>query len=160
MVPVLVMMLSCLLAPVEAPVIDPFRPPLCPWCPGNRGLEYGVVAGQPVRAVASGTVSFAGAVAGEQYVTVRLRDGRLLTYGRLATVEVVAGEETVPGRLLGRAGDTFILTLRRDGEYEDPASVLAGRLPARLVRLDGARRPAGSTRCGSGPRWGSFVRVR
>ena len=45
---------SCLLPPVDAPIVDPFRPPPCAWCPGNRGIEYDVPAGTPVRAAAAG----------------------------------------------------------------------------------------------------------
>jgi hypothetical protein len=37
--------------PLAAPVIDPFRAPAQRWLAGNRGLEYGVVGGEPVRAV-------------------------------------------------------------------------------------------------------------
>src|SRR5690349_13785767 len=36
--------------PVEAPIIDRFRPPACSWCPGNRGIDYAVAPGTPVRA--------------------------------------------------------------------------------------------------------------
>src|SRR2546426_469687 len=38
--------------PVEAPVTDPFRPPLTPYGPGNRGIEYATVPGASVHAAA------------------------------------------------------------------------------------------------------------
>ena len=31
--------------PVDAPVTDPFRPPLTPYGPGNRGIDYATVPG-------------------------------------------------------------------------------------------------------------------
>ena len=37
--------------PVDAPVVDPFRPPAGPYGAGNRGLEYGTRPGTEVRAV-------------------------------------------------------------------------------------------------------------
>src|SRR5699024_4022539 len=46
--------------PVDAPVIDPFRPPSRPFGPGNRGLTYGVAPLTPVRAAGDGEVVFAG----------------------------------------------------------------------------------------------------
>ena len=46
--------------PVDAPVVDGFRPPTTPYGPGNRGLEYATVAGTEVRAAAGGRVTFAG----------------------------------------------------------------------------------------------------
>jgi murein DD-endopeptidase MepM/ murein hydrolase activator NlpD len=151
---------SCLLAPVDAPVIDAFRPPACPWCPGNRGLEFGVEPGQQVRAVVPGRVTFAGDVARDRFVTVRLDDGRLMTYGRLERITVGVGDLVVSGQLVGRSADTFILTVRRDGDYEDPAPLLAGHRRARLVPLDGSSRPAAAPGCGRGPRWGSAPGIR
>lgn len=150
----------CPVPPVDAPVVDPFRPPACRWCPGNRGLEYGVVPGQPVRAVLAGQVVFAGPVARVPYVTVRLADGRRLTYGRLETVAVEVGAEVRAGQRLGTTGPTFILTLRRGDEYEDPAPLLAARTRPRLVRLDGGHRPAPRLRCEAVPRWGTEAHSR
>src|SRR4051794_12599798 len=49
-------------APVDARVIDPFRPPSNPYAAGNRGIDYGVTPGTPVRAAATGVVVFAGQV--------------------------------------------------------------------------------------------------
>ena len=83
---------ACWLPPVDAPVVDPFRPPPCAWCPGNRGLEYGTPAGTVVRAVAAGEVTFSGTVAGMRYVVVRHADGRRATYGGLASSPLHAGD--------------------------------------------------------------------
>jgi len=57
--------------PVDAEVVDGFRPPASLYGAGNRGLEYGTEPGTEVRAVAAGRVVFAGSVAGTRAVTVR-----------------------------------------------------------------------------------------
>jgi len=56
--------------PVDAPVVDPFRPPPEDWNSGNRGLEYATVPGTPVTAAAAGQVVFAGQVGGSLHVVV------------------------------------------------------------------------------------------
>ena len=50
--------------PVDAPVVDPFRPPATTYGPGNRGLTYDLAPATAVRASAPGEVVFAGPVAG------------------------------------------------------------------------------------------------
>ena len=62
--------------PVDAPVVDPFRPPKTTFGAGNRGLTYDLEPGTPVRASAPGTVVFAGWVAGTRHVTVLHGDTR------------------------------------------------------------------------------------
>ena len=44
-------------APVDAPVIDPFRPPAHTGAPGNRGMEYGNSLFVGVFAAADGVAS-------------------------------------------------------------------------------------------------------
>jgi len=137
---------SCLLPPVTAPVVDPFRAPACEWCPGNRGLQYGAPPGAVVRAAAAGVVSFAGVVAGTRYVIVDHAVGGLrATYGGLATSELAGGDVVAAGAVIGRVGDHGLhFGLRRGEAYLDPAPVL-GRLVerSRLVPTDGTpRRPA------------------
>lgn len=130
----------CWRPPVDAPVVDPFREPACRWCPGNRGIEYGTRPGAPVRAVAAGTVDFAGVVAGTGYVVIRHGDGRRATYGGLADRRVSRGDVVVAGTVVGKAAGPVHFGLR-DGEvYVDPAPLL-GRLVGRprLVPVDGRR---------------------
>jgi murein DD-endopeptidase MepM/ murein hydrolase activator NlpD len=132
----------CWSPPVDAPVTDPYRAPACTYCPGNRGIEYGPSAGQPVSAVAAGTVSFAGSVAGSRYVVVDHGDGLRATYGRLATVAVGRGQHVGPGDRLGTTTDGFYFGLRRGAAPNDtpvdPTSMLGvRRYPARLVPTDG-----------------------
>lgn len=130
---------GCWTVPVAASVADPFREPPCRWCPGNRGIEYDVVAGRPVSAAVAGTVAFAGTVAGERYVTVDLADGRRVTYGRLDSVAVTVGQQVAAGALIGTTSDAFIFTLRDGDTYLDPAAMF-GRPRARphLIPADGS----------------------
>src|SRR5699024_10067803 len=61
--------------PVDAPIIDRFRPPEHDWLPGNRGLKYGTEPGQFVTAIGPGTVTFSGQVGGDLNVTIGHPDG-------------------------------------------------------------------------------------
>jgi murein DD-endopeptidase MepM/ murein hydrolase activator NlpD len=142
----------CLRPPVVGEVVDPFRAPACPWCAGNRGIEYRVGAGTPVVNAAAGVVEFAGAVAGTTYVVVRLANGWRLTYGQLTSLRVEQGDRVLAGRVVGEVDGAFFLGLRVGDEYADPAPYL-GRLTGRprLVPLDGtpARSVAAEVRCGA-----------
>jgi murein DD-endopeptidase MepM/ murein hydrolase activator NlpD len=142
---------TCLVSPVAGPVTDPFRPPPCPWCPGNRGLEIDTVTGDPVVAMGSGRVTFSGPVAGVLYVTIEHPTGLRSTVGRLLEIRVRNGQQVASSQVIGTAGETAIVTVRAGDEYLDPAPLI-GR-PSwrpRLVPLDGTpARPArpGPLRC-------------
>lgn len=143
----------CWRAPVHGWIIDPFREPPCPWCAGNRGIEYGVNGTQPVRAVSGGVVTFAGSVAGTRYVVVEHVDGWKATYGKLDTSSVIVGDGVARGAVLGAARRTFFFSLRVDDSYRDPwpyLGELRGR--PRLIPIDGSAArpsPAPSLVCGS-----------
>lgn len=131
---------GCTVAPVDAPVVDGFRLPAQRWGAGNRGWEYRTRPGQPVVAVAPGTVTFAGKVATTLHVTVDHPDGLRTSYSFLADVTVHQGDRVTRGQVVGHTGDTFHLGLRRGRQYRDPAELFvracrSGR--ARLVPLDG-----------------------
>ena len=112
--------------PVEAPVIDGFRPPEHRYGAGNRGLEYDTVVGQAVSSVAPGRVSFVGPVGGRRYVVVVHEIGPRSTYGPLASTSVVRGQQVDSGTELGTALPGLHLTARLDERYVDPAPLLAG----------------------------------
>ena len=95
----------CLVPPIDAPVTDPFRMPACPYCAGNRGIEYGPRPGQGVIAMADGLVVFAGTVAGTRWLVVEHRDGLRASYGRLSTMSVTRGDVVRAGQELGRSTD-------------------------------------------------------
>jgi murein DD-endopeptidase MepM/ murein hydrolase activator NlpD len=145
---------TCLVSPVAGPVTDPFRPPPCPWCPGNRGLEIDTVEGDPVVAMGRGRVTFAGQVAGVLYVTIEHPTGLRSTVGRLREIRVRIGQQVASNHVIGASGETAIVTVRAGEVYLDPAPLI-GR-PSwrpRLVPLDGTpARPAqpGPLRCASG----------
>jgi hypothetical protein len=123
--------------PVDAPVIDPFRPPTTPFGPGNRGLEYGTASGTPVRAVGDGRVTFAGPVAGTLHVTVLHPDGLRTTASFLATIDVVVGQQVHQGDRLGTTGTRFQLSARNGDAYLDPALLFAPGPPhVHLVPFD------------------------
>jgi murein DD-endopeptidase MepM/ murein hydrolase activator NlpD len=127
----------------DAEIVDPFRSPTCPWCAGNRGLEFRVDAPVGVGAVASGSVTFAGRVAGVAYVVVELPSGWRLTYGRLASIEVATGDVVLAGRRLGVTSEAFYFGLRIGDTYVDPSPFLGtvvGR--PRLVPTDATPRRA------------------
>ena len=122
--------------PVDAPVTDPFRPPAGPYGPGNRGIEYDTEPGDVVRAAASGTVEFAGAVAGTLHVTVDHGGGLLSSYSYLRRISVRAGVNVARGAVIGIAGERLHFGVRLDGAYTDPDTFIGvRRMRVRLVPL-------------------------
>jgi len=116
---------TCYLPPVDAPIVEPFVEPPCPYCAGgHRGVEYDVAPGTPVRAAAPGVVTFAGVVAGTRYVVVLGDDGLSATYGMLASSSVAQGERIRVGEVIGRTGHRLYFGLRRDETYVDPEHYL------------------------------------
>ena len=130
------------LPPVDAEVVDIFRPPKHVGAPGNRGWEYDSEPGQSVWASAGGEVVFAGSVAHNRFVTVLHRDGLRTAYGYMGWIAVVEGDWVAPGQLLGTTSERFFFSVRAGDDYLDPALVLtAGR-----VRLVPHREPDGRSR--------------
>jgi murein DD-endopeptidase MepM/ murein hydrolase activator NlpD len=120
--------------PVEAPVVDSFRPPVHVGAPGNRGLEYDTTPGTPVRAAKAGTVTFAGPVGGSWAVTILHVDGLRTSYSFLAATAVAAGESVTVGQVIGLTGGSFHFGARVGDHYVDPASLFGPvRSRARLV---------------------------
>ena len=143
----------CWPVPVAGRIVDPYREPPCVWCPGNRGIEYQTESGGVAKAVAAGVVSFSGEVAGERYVVIELATGWKLTYGRIASTSLVAGDAVVRGSIVARTSSRFFFGLRIDDGYADPAPYLGVEVGRRrLVPTDGrpARpTPAPTLRCGA-----------
>ncbi len=123
--------------PVEAPVVDPFRPPPHPYGPGNRGLEYAVTPGTPVRSIGDGVVAFAGPVAGRPVVSVVHPDGLRSSLTGLSSLRVRVGQQVRRGAVLGVAGPSLHLGVRRDGAYIDPALLFRWDRPTRSVLIAG-----------------------
>lgn len=119
--------------PVDATVVDGFRPPPEPWQAGNRGIDYATAPGAAVAASAAGVVTFAGPVGGSLYVTVAHADGLRTTYAYLATITVSAGDEIAAGGVVGTSAGRFHFGVRdAAGSYLDPNQLFAVGV-ARLV---------------------------
>jgi murein DD-endopeptidase MepM/ murein hydrolase activator NlpD len=133
----------CLEPPVPAAIAERFREPACPYCAGRRGVTFATRLGDPVRAVAAGSVTFSGVVAGTPYLVVAHDDGLLATYGRIDRTWLRVGQRVRAGQLVAIAGRMpLYVGLREAGRYIDPEPLLGTRrFPVRLVPTTGGRRP-------------------
>ncbi len=127
--------------PVDAPVVDGFRPPAQDWNPGNRGLEYATARGTPVLASAAGEVVFAGPVADGLHVVVLHDDGLRTSYSFLALVGVRRGDKVGQGQVLGTAQERFHFGVRAGEAYLDPARLFGGGPPEVHLVPEELRRP-------------------
>ncbi|MFF9014493.1 M23 family metallopeptidase [Streptomyces sp. NPDC014870] len=62
------------LGPPRPEIVRGWEPPAGPYAAGHRGLDLAAPVGAPVRAAASGVVTFAGRVAGRGVLTLTLPD--------------------------------------------------------------------------------------
>jgi hypothetical protein len=113
-----------LIPPVDAAIAREFDLPRGQHGPGNRGLDYAVTAGAPVRAAGSATVTFAGRVAGTIAVTLDHGDGLETTYTGMRELYVARGEAIDQGHWLGETDDRFHFGVKLDDVYVDPRSWL------------------------------------
>jgi len=109
-----------LIPPVDAAIARGFDLPRGQHGPGNRGLDYAVVAGTPVRAAGSSTVTFAGRVAGTVAVTLDHGEGLETTYTGMRELYVARGDTIDQGHWLGETGDRFHFGVKLDDVYVDP----------------------------------------
>lgn len=123
--------------PVDAPVVDPYRPPPGAYGPGNRGLDYATSPGTDVVVSAPGQVTFAGPVGGANHVVVLHPDGLRTSYSFLATVSVRRGQVLATGAVVGRSGGTLHFGARAGDRYLDPALLFGGgETDVRLVPVE------------------------
>lgn len=110
----------------------PFDPPAADWLAGHRGIDLAGRVGDPVRAVADGTVTWAGPVAGRGVVAVR-HGGLTSSYEPLAP-SVHVGEQVSAGTVLGRLSGgghcpaCLHLGARTADGYRDPWPLLQRRI--------------------------------
>jgi murein DD-endopeptidase MepM/ murein hydrolase activator NlpD len=145
--------------PVDGPLLRGFEETAGPYGPGHRGVDFGAAPGAPVRAPASGRVTFAGRVAGVTWVTIEVAPAVLVTVGPLRGVATSVGRVVTTGAPVGtlapghpvvhrspaaggspgespRAGVAALhLGLRASGVYVDPLPWLAGLARPRLAPL-------------------------
>jgi triacylglycerol esterase/lipase EstA (alpha/beta hydrolase family) len=127
--------------PVDAPVVDAFRPPAENWNAGNRGLEYATAPGTSVGASAAGEVVFAGPVAEGLHVVVLHDDGLRTSYSFLQSIAVRRGDTVRQGQTLGTAQERFHFGVRAGDAYLDPAKLFGGGPPEVHLVPDELRRP-------------------
>lgn len=133
---------SAAVAPVAGGVVRAFEQPVHRYAAGHRGVDLAVTAGEPVRAALAGTVRFAGAVAGERWITVDHGQGLETTYGGVLP-DVAVGTRVTLGQRLGvmRPGRAVLdWGARVAGEHIDPLGLLAG-WRVRLVPVSGEAWP-------------------
>ncbi len=123
--------------PTPHPVLRGYDPPDQPWLPGHRGVDLGGRAGEPVAAVAAGTVSFAGSVAG---IGVAVVDhGATRTTYEPVRAAVPAGTRVTAGQqiatlLAGHCATACLhLGWKAGDTYLDPMRLLAAGGPVRLL---------------------------
>lgn len=136
----------CYPPPVPAPIAVPYVQPACEYCPGHRGVEYQLAPDTPVTAVADGTVTFAGVVAGIRYVVVLQPNGWRATYGMLSASALSRGDVVRQGAQVGRSGARLYFGFRDPADQPADPTPLLGRVVARprLVPADGRPSRAGS----------------
>lgn len=136
----------CLVPPVRARIVVSFRSPGCPYCSGQRGIEYALNPSQAtvVLAAASGVVTFAGVVAHTRYVVTAVGDDVLITYGKLVDSPLQQGDPVRAGQLIGHARQRLYFGVRLSGVYADPVPLFGVEASRqRLVPTDGRpSRPA------------------
>jgi len=130
--------------PVPAPirVVSPFRAPPTPYKAGHRGIDLLVEPAATIVAAASGTVSFAGMVAGRGVVAVDHGNGVVSAVEPVAAA-VAQGDAVSAGDLIGSVtlgghctGDCVHFGVRVHGEYVSPFLFLGGLPRAVLLPLD------------------------
>ncbi|MCP4962507.1 MAG: M23 family metallopeptidase [Actinomycetia bacterium] len=132
--------------PVFAPVIDPFRAPANPFGAGNRGLEFGTPPGATVHAAASGTILFAGLVAGSRWVTISHPDGVRTSYGVLSELLVSVGQSISKGDPIGQTAGALHVSARIGDAYVDPSILFGGATRVHLTITRHGVAPPGTPR--------------
>lgn len=125
-------------------IVDGFDPPSTRFGAGHRGVDLAGTAGEPVRAVAAGTVTHAGRIGGVWTVTVTHGAERSTYQPVRASVRV--GEAVTAGQRIGTllatgshcATTCLHLGRLRGTTYLDPAELLTSAGSFRLISPDGA----------------------
>ncbi|MEU8224990.1 M23 family metallopeptidase [Kribbella sp. NPDC048915] len=122
-------------------VVRGFDLPAKPWLPGHRGVDLAGHPGQAVRAATSGTITYAGSLAGRGVVTIT--SGQRRTTYEPVVPEVKPGTAVTPGTVLGRLSSAgshcpprtcLHWGLLQSKQYLNPLTLLPDR-PIRLLPL-------------------------
>jgi murein DD-endopeptidase MepM/ murein hydrolase activator NlpD len=123
-------------------VVRGFELPAKPWLPGHRGVDLTGSPGQPVLAATSGTVTYAGQLAGRGVVAITSGARRTTYEPVVPSLEV--GTAVTPGTVIGHlsaAGSHCAPAtclhwgLLQGKQYLDPLTLLPDR-PVRLLPLE------------------------
>ncbi|TCN37628.1 peptidase M23-like protein [Kribbella orskensis] len=129
-------------------VIRGFERPPKPWLPGHRGLDLAGSPGQPVRSATSGTITYAGPLAGRGVIVVSR--GPIRTTYEPVVPAIKPGAAVAPGSILGTlsaagshcAPKTCLhWGLLQSDTYLNPLTLLRSK-PVRLLPLTPATNPA------------------
>jgi murein DD-endopeptidase MepM/ murein hydrolase activator NlpD len=129
--------------PVTGPVIRGYDPPDDPYGSGHRGIDIAVPVGTPVHAVDAGTVTFAGKVGGQLFVTVNHGGGLASTYSWVSALlvhknDLVSRGQTIALSGAGHPGSTIAhlhLGAKLAGQYVDPMTYLSPLSVTDMIRL-------------------------
>jgi murein DD-endopeptidase MepM/ murein hydrolase activator NlpD len=130
--------------PVTGPVIRGFDPPQDPYGSGHRGIDIAAPAGTPVLAAESGTVTFAGSVGGELFVTIAHAGGLASTYSWVSSLSVRRDDTVMRGQEIARSGSGhpgalepphLHVGVKLDGEYVDPLAYLSALSVSGMIHL-------------------------
>jgi murein DD-endopeptidase MepM/ murein hydrolase activator NlpD len=129
--------------PVTGPVIRAFDPPDSPFGAGHRGIDVAVPQGTVVAAAAPGTVSFAGPVGGNLFLTLDHGGGWESTFSWVSALLVRKGDVVAAGQpvaLTGWGHPTATVPhlhfgIKLDDVYLDPLTVLPPPDLSSLIRL-------------------------
>ena len=122
--------------PVDAPLSSDFGVRLRGITPGiHRGVDFSVVTGTEIRAMADANVRFAGSMSGFGNVVWLDHGGSILTvYAHLSRIDVREGEFVRGGQPVGLSGATGDVTaphlhfeVWRWGREVDPVPLLGGK---------------------------------
>ena len=125
--------------PVAGPVTSPFGARTSPTTGAqefHEGIDIGAAQGTPIRAAASGTVTFAGQMSGYGNVVIVQHAAGLQTrYAHQSAMSVTAGQTVAAGDVIGAVGATGEATgphlhfeVRLNGVAVDPAPYLSSRM--------------------------------
>lgn len=129
--------------PVSGPVIRGFDPPDSPYGAGHRGIDIAVSPGTPILAPESATVTFAGTVGGDLFVTIDHGNQLSSTYSWISSSAVRKGDVVSRGQPIGATGfghpgssvPHLHFGVRLDGVYVDPLEYLTPMGVEDLIRL-------------------------
>jgi murein DD-endopeptidase MepM/ murein hydrolase activator NlpD len=129
--------------PVSGPVIQGFDPPDSPYGSGHRGIDIAAPVATEILAPESGTVTFAGKVGGQVFLTIAHGGGVASTYSWLSKLLVRKGDLVARGQPValsgaGHPGDlvpSLHMGVKLGTAYADPLAYLAPLDLAGFIRL-------------------------